>query len=139
MRRLFAAALAAGVFASCGKVPAGPSSDPIPVGREFTLAVGQSTLVDGSALRLTLMAVTDDSRCPTDVQCVWEGDARVSVTVASTDLPRTSYELHTSGRFAQEAAHGLYRVRLVQLHPTPRSGASIPAGEYRARLVVARP
>ena len=73
------------MFSACGHGLVRPSAAPVPLGREFTLEVGQSALVDDSGLRVTLLGVADDSRCPTDVQCVWEGDARVAVAVASTE------------------------------------------------------
>jgi hypothetical protein len=139
--RLLGAAivLAAVALAACGGRPHLPSAPPVPVGREFTLAMGQSVLVDGSGLRVTFAGVDEDSRCPSGVQCVWEGDAAVSLVAASADVPRASYELHTSLRFAREAAHGRYRIVLLRLDPTPVAGRPVPPGDYRATVVVARP
>ena len=128
-----AAALA---MAACGSKVGTPSGERVPLGREFTLAVGQSAVVDDD-VRLTLKAVTDDSRCPVDVTCVWEGDAKVAVEVL-TPTPRAEHELHTSGRDSHEARHGAYRITLVKLEPAPRSTATISQGDYRATLVVVR-
>jgi len=123
-------------MAACGNKVATPSSEKIPLGREFTLAVGQSAVVDDD-VRLTLKSVADDSRCPVDVTCVWEGDAKVSVEVI-TPTPRAEHELHTSSRFDREAKHGAYRVTLVKLEPAPRSTTTISSGDYRATFVVVR-
>jgi hypothetical protein len=123
-------------MAACGNKVGTPSGEKIPLGREFTLAVGQSAVVE-SDVRLTLKSVTDDSRCPVDVTCVWEGDAKVSVEVI-TPSPRAEHELHTSSRFDREANHGAYRVTLVKLEPAPRSTATISSGDYRATFVVVR-
>jgi hypothetical protein len=129
------AALALAVLAACGT--SSPSEVTVPLDREFTLRVGQTAVVDDTALRVSLAGVGDDSRCPTDVQCVWEGDAAVSVEIADTASPGR-YELHTSGRFAREVEVGAYRVTLVRLDPAPRSSVAIPASEYRATLRVTR-
>ena len=123
-------------MAACGNKVATPSGEKIPLGREFTLAVGQSAVV-GDDVRLTLKSVTDDSRCPVDVTCVWEGDAKVSVEVI-TPSPRAQHELHTTGRESHEAKHGDYRITLVKLEPAPRSTATISQGDYHATLVVVR-
>jgi hypothetical protein len=123
-------------MAACGNKVSTPAGEKIPLGREFTLAVGQSAVVDDD-VRLTLKSVADDSRCPVDVTCVWEGDATVAVEVI-TPTPRAEHELHTSARFDREAKHGAYRVTLVKLEPAPRSSATISAGDYRATFVVVR-
>jgi len=123
-------------MAACGNKVATPSGEKVPLGREFTLAVGQSVVVDED-LRLTLKSVTDDSRCPVDVTCVWEGDAKVSVDVI-TPTPRAEHELHTTGRESHEAKHGAYRITLVKLEPAPRSTTTISASDYRATFVVVR-
>jgi hypothetical protein len=134
---MFTWVLAAGLaMAACGNKVSTPSGDKVPLGQEFTLAVGQSAVVDES-VRLTLKSVTDDSRCPVDVTCIWEGDAKVSVDVL-TPTPREEHALHTSGRFEREAKHGAYQIQLVKLEPAPRSTAPISASDYRATFVVVR-
>jgi hypothetical protein len=123
-------------MAACGNKVGTPSGEKIPLGREFTLAVGQSVVVDDE-VRLTLKSVSDDSRCPVDVTCVWEGDATVSIEVI-TPTPRADHELHTAARESREAKHGAYRITLVKLEPAPRSTTTISASDYRATLVVVR-
>lgn len=100
--------------------------------------MGQSVVVGDTGLRLAVRAVANDSRCPTDVQCIWEGDATVSIEVTSTPAGGASYELHTSGRFTREVSHQAYRVTLVRLEPPPHGGATLSASDYRATLLVAR-
>jgi hypothetical protein len=129
--------IAAGLaMAACGNKVGTPSGEKVPLGREFTLAVGQSVVVEDD-VRLTLKSVSDDSRCPVDVTCVWEGDAKVAVDVL-TPTPRAEHELHTSGRDSHEAQHGAYRITLVKLEPAPRSTTTISASDYRATFVVVR-
>jgi hypothetical protein len=127
----------AACLAACAGGPGSPSTMKVPLGREFTLRVGQSAVVDDTGLRISLAKVADDSRCPVDVQCVWEGDAAVTVEIADPSAPG-AYELHTSGRYPREVTHGSYRVTLVQLEPTPRSSVPLSPADYRATFRVSR-
>lgn len=127
----------AACLAACGNGPTSASTMTVPLGREFTLRVGETAVVDDTALRISLDKVAQDSRCPVDVQCVWEGDAAVSVVITDPAAPR-SYELHTSGRYATEVTHGAYHVTLVRLDPVPRSTAPLSPGDYRATLRVSK-
>lgn len=118
------------LLAACGTGAASPS--PLPLDVEIVLAPGESV---GSELRLTFDRVASDSRCPADVQCIWEGDALVVATLraAASNCP---LELHTAGSLAHEAACGAYRVRLSALAPGPRASSPVPSTAYRATFVV---
>ncbi|OLT37873.1 hypothetical protein BJF79_28660 [Actinomadura sp. CNU-125] len=104
------------------------------VGEEFALAPGDSArLADGFAVRFT--GVSEDGRCPREVQCVWEGDATVTVEVTAAGASPVTQELHTSRRFAAKTTVGGHVVALVGLAPAARRG-EVPAAEYRARLTI---
>jgi hypothetical protein len=115
-------------------VPSAPAPQTGPLSREVVLRPGESSKVDG--LTVTFVGVSADSRCPIGVQCFWEGDAVVTVSVSETSRAASNLELHTSGKFPREGSYGRYRVRLVSLVPQPREGEGVPAGEYRATLQV---
>jgi hypothetical protein len=81
-------------------------------------------------LRLTFLEVSEDSRCPIDAACVWQGNAAVQIAVGlgrGVALPRT---LNTSEALYLD--FGGYRVTLLELLPAPRAGVSIPPEDYRA-------
>jgi len=124
------------LLASCATSPSAPRA--VSLAERFTLAPGQTAEVEGTGLRVTFESVSADSRCPVDVTCVWEGDAVVMVSVQATGSARLQHELHTSGRYPTEADAGDYRVRLVEVAPAPRSGASPAPGDYRVTLLVSR-
>jgi hypothetical protein len=136
-RRALAAALAALALAACRTAGESdtPSAPGVPVSREVRLAPGESAQVD--ALRITFEGVSADSRCPSDVQCFWEGDAVVVVKASEPSREAAALELHTAGRFPREGTYGRYRVRLVSLTPQPREGEAVPPGDYRAGLLIA--
>jgi hypothetical protein len=117
----------------------GPTSPTPGLNEEFTLAPGQSAAVNGTNVRLTFDRVSEDSRCPTDVTCVWEGDAVVVLKV-KVDAEETTREVHTQGGEPRlrKAPVGNYVVTLVRLEPAPRSTSTIEPSAYRATLLVGR-
>ncbi len=79
-----------------------PDGDTIPVttmrtdGGKVRLPLGQAVVVDADGSTLELVSIDEDSRCPEDVTCVWEGDLRVTVayTAATPDVAEpTNLEL----------------------------------------------
>ena len=69
-----------------------PSSvnQPTNATRTVTLALGQNIFVKEHQLNLTFDKVLNDSRCATDVQCIWAGNATVAVTaMTTTSRPQT--------------------------------------------------
>src|SRR5688500_9815148 len=126
-------------LAACASGGSGPSAPTPAVNEEFTLAPGQTATVNDAKISLTFERVTDDSRCPVDVTCIWEGDAVVHVQV-KTDTDEVTRELHTQGGEprTRKAPAGQYVITLVKLEPAPRSTAPIDPAAYRATLVVGR-
>ena len=111
------------------------------VGREFEARAGRVVTLDGGALRLRLVRVESDSRCPVDVDCVWAGNAEVLVEVGGRGWRgRQTLKLDTSagGERASELRYGRYTIKLVSLSPQPRSSRKIAQGQYRATLLVSK-
>ena len=134
MRSLFVTFCLISVTA-CAANPVGPGAR---LDEEFTLAPGQVVAIEDTSLRVQFTEVTGDSRCPSDVVCIQGGDAIVHVRAVG-EAPPATYELHTSDSSRASAAHGPYRITLLDLQPFPFSGRTISQDEYRARLRVTRP
>lgn len=117
--------------AGCGASVVGPTN---PIDRPFTLAVGEATTISGAGLVVEFTGVTGDSRCPADAICIQGGDAIVHIRVTGNGT--ATYELHTGDTSRATAAHGRYRISLVELQPYPFSSSPIQPGDYRATLVV---
>ena len=100
----------------------------------FDLEIGQSAVLAADGFRIRFVGVVEDSRCPTNVQCVTAGRARVAISLHEGDRILGEHELtldggSTSGR---DIAVERYIVRLDALEPYPGSGS----GETRATFVV---
>ena len=99
---------------------------------EFELAVGERVTLDDQSAAIEFVRVTDESRCPSDVTCVWAGDARVALRV--TGSPGTvDTALHTTSP-DRTLTHGAYILELLTLTPAPVSTAPIDPATYRVRL-----
>lgn len=129
---LFLAACASGG----GTAPTSPTPA---LNDEFILAPGQTALVKDTEVRITFDRVSEDSRCPTDVTCIWEGDAVVVLRVKAA-ADEATREVHTQGDppRSRRAPAGDYVVTLVRLDPAPLSTAPVAASAYRATLRVGR-
>jgi hypothetical protein len=103
--------------------------------REFTLAVGQSQVVDGRA-RLTLVDVPGDSRCPRQAVCVYAGNVQVSLRVEAGGRDTTG--VVNSLELPQVMTVAGIQARVTDVQPIPDAGAPIPKYAYRVTLRVGR-
>jgi hypothetical protein len=122
--------LATAVVAACAGAPVAdppPGHAPAAIGREFTLAVGDSVRVGATGLVLMFEAVPEDSRCARNVTCIWEGNARVKFVLrehsrrdaGAIEVLDGNLELNTSGRFEQRRRIPVGFLELRGLVPLP--------------------
>ena len=105
----------------------------------FTLAGGQDALIPSENLRLRFADVLEDSRCPTQVDCFWTGQARIAISVQPDGAAPTNVEFNTNpapGQTVKVAPVGQYRVELQSLDPYPQTPDPIAFDDYRATLLV---
>ncbi|HUG40865.1 MAG TPA: hypothetical protein VMM12_10280 [Longimicrobiales bacterium] len=105
----------------------------------FTLSPGQEATSSSLDLTIRFVDVATDSRCPIDVDCVWEGDAEVVIHLGEPGEERL-VSLHTPGERIGLGTVDLssgHRLELIELLPDDRSDRPIVQKEYRAtfRLV----
>src|SRR5436853_321878 len=72
------------IATSCATVDTAVVANP---GAEFSLSLGKTAAVTGTPYRITFNRVSEDSRCPVDVTCVWAGDAKVELTITRKGAP----------------------------------------------------
>jgi hypothetical protein len=106
--------------------------------QEFKLEYGQEVAVKGQELSVKFDAVLEDSRCPTGVNCVWEGDAKILIGAREATSEALKLELHTNGRFNQAGAYRQYVIRLVALDPHPKADVENEQKDYVATLLITR-
>ncbi len=77
--------------------------------------------------------IAADSRCPSDVTCVWAGEIVVQLAINS-DGTTTQHEIKEN----ESAAVGGYTVTVLQVLPARTSSQRIAPADYRVTLKVAR-
>lgn len=107
----------------------------VEAGQQFDIGAGQAVQVRGAGIGIRFVAVADDSRCPSDVQCVWAGNAIVRLDLTASGVTSTEARLNTT-LDPKSVNYAGYRIALVGLRPVPRSGTTIPAASYVATLEV---
>lgn len=132
MKRQLVRWLAVTVF---GSACAPMTATQVQSGREFDVAMGKDAKVQGTPITVAFRGVTNDSRCAVDVQCVWAGNAAVSVSIAEGTGPSRDVTLNT-GLDPKSIVVGGHTVRLVGLKPAPHSGKTIPPQDYVATFEV---
>jgi hypothetical protein len=128
---IVAAALASSFFSSSAQA----SDVAAEVDKPFTLKVGQSANVQPADIDLTFVNVTEDSRCPSDVTCVWAGRVSIVVDVwASGNSSRLVLTL--SGGQSEAKSLGSYSVKLTNVQPFPVSTKKISPSDHVATLML---
>ena len=110
----------------------------VSLGQEFSLSIGQSALIKGENLEIKFEEVVEDSRCPWEVTCVWEGRVSLSVEINENDVSG-DIGLSQPGLTDQSvvATHEGYQFT-YKVEPYPEAGKPISLDEYRLILVVSK-
>jgi len=108
------------------------------LGKEFSLSVGQTVSISGENLQITFDEVSQDSRCPTGAECVWEGVVicQVSIVVDGITYHIELAQLGLSDEYASELYKN-YRFTF-KVEPYPEPDKEIAESEYRLLLTVSR-
>jgi len=102
-----------GASASRGANQDRDTDAPAPGATEVSMQPGTRVeLPDHSHLRY--LRLVNDSRCAPDVQCIWAGDAEISLRWDPVDGSPQTFALHT-GKVPRDQVIGAQRVTLVSL------------------------
>lgn len=108
----------------------------IAVGQPFALRLGETARIDEAGLSVTAQQILEDSRCPADAYCIWQG--RVVIAGAlSLGGQAQSFSLGTLGGFADapvQVAAGAFTLSIVDVAPYPENHAPISAADYLLTL-----
>ncbi len=137
-------ALAVGACGSSSVTPLQPSTEfsLLQAADSVPLSYGKVVKVGEVYLQLTDV---NDSRCPSGVQCVWEGDGGATIAVhppcyqAGCKAPSQVLVLHTTTRAGSASGTGWgHRVTLVGLRPYPVANQAMEKDRYVAWVRVAQ-
>lgn len=123
---------------ACGS-PSEPDLAPdptvVPATTDMTLRAGEELAVGGSVVKIVFARVLEDSRCPVDVVCVWEGNAVVELGIRMGMGPTFPLQLNSSLE-PQAAEWSGVRVTLLEVQPAPRAAVPIRPEDYSVKIRV---
>jgi hypothetical protein len=109
----------------------------IGLGKEFELKIDQKAVVEGEGLTIVFESVLDDSRCPKGVDCIWSGNAKISIISSKTKQSPTKIELNTDDG-PKSSSYMDYEIKLVALKPNRKPDVPLQRDEYRALLIISK-
>jgi hypothetical protein len=92
--------------------------------KEIKLSSNKQTVDSGSKLTFKLITV-EDSRCPADVDCVWAGNAKLTISIAKGKSAAKMFELNTALEPNVISYQG-YNITLKDLSPGRKSTDTSP-------------
>jgi len=104
------------------------------LGQESSIAVGETITIAGEDLKIKLVDVTADSRCPTSATCVWQGEVTCIVeTTSHQSVNRMTLNQPGLTKQALQIEFNDYVVN-YDVVPYPEVGKSIKKSDYRLHL-----
>ena len=95
--------------------------------------IGKTIVING--LEVTAVELIEDSRCPSDVTCVWAGQVRATFGISKpgSDAPTMIKELILDGESVE--VYGK-TIALIDVRPMSKSTGQTPAGDYQFTIQV---
>jgi hypothetical protein len=103
--------------------------------KQIQVQINNETRING--LRIKFIDMIEDSRCPTDTQCIWAGNAKITIGLSSGGRSAKQFELNSNLKPKSIVFSG-YEIKLVKLTPVPRSNIRIRKDGYVVTLSVVR-
>ena len=92
--------------------------------KSVTLRHGQQKTAGSTHLIIKFVSVVEDSRCPTDANCVWAGNAKIKILVKDPKGRSREFELN-SNLADKTALFGGYEIGMTKLVPHPTMEDSV--------------
>ena len=107
------------------------------IGEPFALKILETAKMVNGDLQLTLTGLPEDSRCPEDANCIWEGQVRLFLT-AAVPAKKENLELKIEkskmGRVSKSFEN--YSITVESVMPLTESGVKILKEDYVVTLKV---
>ena len=108
-------------------------ADQMGANKSFTVQMNQSIFFDG--YEITFSEILEDSRCPADALCVWEGRISIGMDVKNKEEVQ-SIVLTSADKIT--AYFDSYKINLVHVLPYPFSSKTITPEEYSATVIISK-
>jgi hypothetical protein len=113
----------------------------VSIGEEIIIQVFDTATYCNEDLSITFNAYPNESRCPSNVTCVWEGFVEVALLInekGKESILKLSIGPSVSG-IPIEAAVGNYSIKLIDVIAYPATNIRIDPDKFRVVLLVEKP
>jgi hypothetical protein len=114
------------------------SSNPIEVSAKLsdTITIGINEVYQHKQPNFSLKidSVLNDSRCPIDVQCFWEGNAEVRFKLSSLNSKTIMFNLNTANIFRKDTVIEGVKFKLIELDRQPDIMTRDSYQSYRIKI-----
>lgn len=107
-------------------------------GNQFNLKLNQSAIINSGEVQVTFLEVTEDSRCPSDLNCFWAGQIEVSVNILENghDLGFLRLVNNESRKDLAIKRISKYLIEFMKAEPFPKRNQHIELSDYIISLTV---
>ncbi len=105
--------------------------------QKFTVQINQQKTIAKNKLTIKFVSLVEDSRCPTDTNCIWAGNAKITIKVSNGKSAAKTFELNTNSK-PQTVSFAGYEIKLTNLNPSPATNIRINRNGYVATFVVSK-
>jgi len=103
----------------------------------FVLKVEETATID-SEIKLTFLGINEDSRCPLDVNCVWEGSLKAEVNLMNGQKNLGNHIIPLTITDMDAQIFDGYFFRIDEVEPYPISSTPINQSEYSVFFLVSK-
>ncbi len=103
----------------------------------FTLKLGEQKMAsEDNAMILHFSRVKEDSRCPSGVNCVWEGEVVTELILGKLGADTLDLTFRPGREKASVGRSMGYHFRLIEVNPYPTKGVEMDSVKYNIVLEV---
>jgi hypothetical protein len=118
-----------------------PDGVPIQLDQAFQLRIHQKAVLASDNIKIKFLKVTQDSRCPANVQCIWAGQVEIVVKVWENGKNLGEFTLTSKPGSPDSAIKSFgnnFTIKFVGIEPSLSSQQQIKKSDYIAQLVVSK-
>lgn len=107
---------------------------------QFQMKINQTSSLESDSIKVKFLNVTADSRCPSDVTCVWEGEARILVNIIKDNHDLGDFSLTTRSGVKDLSTQVFdgHSIKIVKIEPYPTSGKKISLSDYITTFLISK-
>jgi hypothetical protein len=107
------------------------ADDIIQLGVPFQLGFNQTATIQDLQIKIANLT---DSRCPSDVTCVWQGQVKILIDINKNSQNLGNFSLSLNDKNLETRSFDHYSIHLIEVNPYPISTKKIQLSDYDVTL-----